>query len=139
MDRSASELICALLLIESGYVVSSPIVQVARYDLIAEKDGEMFRIQVKSTMYNYTDYNFKKYQAKVKRKVKYKLNDFDFYAIHIIELNRWYFIPIAVAVKANNINLTIGKSQGKYERYLIDKLVHLSYDNRPGDSKNKSD
>ena len=53
MDRRAQgnqgELTAQLHYTRMGWVVSKPITEASRYDLIVDKDGQLFRVQVKTT------------------------------------------------------------------------------------------
>lgn len=78
----------------NGLNISRPVNPQCRYDFIAEKEGELFKIQVKST--NADPYSIKNqgYQINTKTpKGEYCESMVDFFVIYIFLANRFYLIP----------------------------------------------
>lgn len=86
-DIGAAKVISDLT--EKGYIVYTPIVcEHSRFDMIAVKDNNLFRIQVKysstGNISNTQVWNDKHGS----HKTKYSLDEFDYYAIYLSDLNK---------------------------------------------------
>ena len=90
----------------------------APYDLMVERDGIAYRVQVKSTMRRPTRGAYPCHMPTGKRRV-HILEEIDFVAAYIIPLDLWYIIPAGVvAMRKGSIWLAPWNRQGKCERYL---------------------
>src|SRR5947209_1212948 len=74
-----------------GLQVSKPYGDSAAYDFIVESGALCLRIQVKSTSSRYQNGFRCNLRASMGR--RYKLNSFDFAAVHVIPVDAWYIIP----------------------------------------------
>lgn len=95
-----TELDCIRSFIAAGYQVSIPYGDCARYDFIADKDGKLLRVQVKSSSWvddNKTAFMFYARSAHINSKgVKqqtYDENQIDYFATYFE--NKCYVIPVA--------------------------------------------
>ena len=104
---------------QEGLQVSKPYGDSAAYDFIVESGSLCLRIQVKSTGSRYQKGFRCNLRASMSR--RYKLNAFDFAAIHVIPLDAWFILPGAM-VKLG-ILLTPGKQDSKY--YAYEEAWHL--------------
>jgi hypothetical protein len=90
----------------------------APYDLMVERDGRAFRVQVKSTMRRPKGGAYPCHVPAGERRV-HMLEEIDFVAAYIIPLDLWYIIPAGVVAKRKgSIWLAPWNRQSKYERYL---------------------
>lgn len=95
-----TELDCIRSFIAAGYQVSIPYGDCARYDFIADKDGKLLRVQVKSSSWvddSKTAFMFYARSAHINSKgVKqqtYDENQIDYFATYFE--NKCYVIPVA--------------------------------------------
>ncbi|MGH9515527.1 MAG: group I intron-associated PD-(D/E)XK endonuclease [Terriglobales bacterium] len=96
-----------------GLQVSKPYGDSAAYDFIVESGSRCLRIQVKSTRSRFQQGFRCNLRASMSR--RYKLDSFDFAAIHVIPLDVWFIIP-GIMVKLG-ILLTPGAPSSKYYEY----------------------
>jgi hypothetical protein len=90
----------------------------APYDLMVERDGRAFRVQVKSTMRRPKGGAYPCHVPAGERRV-HMLEEIDFVAAYIIPLDLWYIIPAGVVAKRKgSIWLAPWNRRSKYERYL---------------------
>ena len=88
-----SELKVAAALAANGHMISFPITSETKYDLIADLDGDLLRIQVK--VGHYKDGIVKAVLARSCSDVKkYNKNSVDGFAIYCPELETCYMVPI---------------------------------------------
>ena len=96
-----SEIKITSKLIELGYIVSLPFGDNARYDLIADKDGELHKIQVKTGQLEDGKIGFSTCSSSTHRggvKKDYR-GDVDFFGVYCKELDTCYLIPIDITPK----------------------------------------
>jgi hypothetical protein len=96
-----------------GLQVSKPYGDSAAYDFIVESGASCLRIQVKSTSSRYQKGFRCNLRASMSR--RYKLNSFDFAAVHVTPVDAWYIIPGVLV--SFGILLTPGKQDSKYYEY----------------------
>ena len=103
---------------EQRFRVSKPWGNAAPYDLMVEKEGMIYRVQVKSTTARVTKGAYACRMPTGKR-LTHILEEIDFVAAYVIPLDLWYIIPAGV-VKARKgaISLAPWGRRSKYERYL---------------------
>jgi len=91
----------------------------APYDLMVEQHGIAHRVQVKSTIRGpKAGGAYPCHMPMGKRRV-HMLEEIDFVAAYIIQLDLWYIIPAGVVAKRKgSIWLSPWRRQSKYERYL---------------------
>jgi hypothetical protein len=91
----------------------------APYDLMVEQNGIAHRVQVKSTIRGpKAGGAYPCHMPMGKRRV-HMLEEIDFVAAYIIQLDLWYIIPAGVVAKRKgSIWLAPWRRQSKYERYL---------------------
>jgi len=120
-----AELKFAAICMELGYVVSKPMTQDAKYDLIVDIDDCLFKIQVKSTSYQNTGnsryyFNCMVCTRDLGGKRMYMTNEVDFFAVYVSPYNAWYLIPID-EITSKTIKLYPQKdlSTNRYQKYRI--------------------
>lgn len=96
---SISELRVAAKLLELGFTVLQPIGENSRYDLVAEKDNQFHRIQVKTgrlrngcILFSTKSQNHT--SAGVVAINQYTKNEIDFFAVYEPNSNRIYMVPV---------------------------------------------
>lgn len=101
--------------IQNGFKVSRPIGHATAYDFIIEKEGRLFRIQVKSCFSGAKFENSYKIGISKSGKV-YDKFEFDYYAIYIDELNSFFLIPFN---ETPGITLRVHEdpAKSKYTKY----------------------
>ena len=93
-----SELIVATALARAGYLISLPIGENSRYDMIIDKDGELSRVQVKTGRVRNGAILFNTYSSHYHRNdgaCKSYTDQIDFFGVCCHELKSVYLIPIA--------------------------------------------
>jgi hypothetical protein len=93
-----SELIVATALSRAGYLISFPIGENSRYDMIIDKDGKLSRVQVKTGRIRNGAILFNTYSSHYHRKggaCKSYTDQIDFFGVCCHELKSVYLIPIA--------------------------------------------
>ena len=104
--------------VEQRFRVAKPWGESAPYDLMVEQGGLAHRVQVKSTMRNPKGGAYPCHMPAGKRRV-HMLEEIDFVAAYIIQLDLWYIIPAGVvATRKGGIWLSPWRRQNKFERYL---------------------
>jgi len=101
---------------ENGLKVSKPWGESGQYDVVVEHNGQLLRVQVKSTMFK----AWSSWVCNVRPDAttpRYTWRNFDFLAAYIIPLDIWYIVPSRVAAKITNIWLSPHKKNHRYERY----------------------
>jgi len=103
-----------------GFTVTRPWGDCARYDVILEKSGRLFRIQIKST-YNKTGLKGS-YHCRLMSNhgiFLYNHRTVDFMAVYVIPEDVWYIMPIS-AVAHVKVAFVLSPSQKghKYERFM---------------------
>lgn len=120
----AAEMAVASDLFSLGYIVSKPLDGVQKYDLIVDKDGQLLRVQVKSstgkypqgwigwTKYSENIYDGKGVTAHVVR--KYVESDFDVLAIYHVATKEIFYVPVEdLDLTKSNFSVRIG-DRAKY-------------------------
>jgi len=103
---------------ELMFRVAKPWGDSAPYDLMVEREGLIYRVQVKSTMRRMKGCSFPCTMPSGKRLTNI-LKEIDFVAAYVIMLDLWYIIPAAVVQKRKgHIWLAPLRRRSKYERYL---------------------
>ena len=100
---------------ELGYYVSKPTVPV-RYDIILEKNGKLWRCQIK-----YCDYHDKKRSKSSlklklggsKRHTSYSKDEIDILLVYIPKIEDIFWIPVDRIHKKNDISLAFKESTRK--------------------------
>lgn len=85
-------------LLKAGWNVFTPWGTFLRYDLVIERDGSFFRVQVKNGTYKCGVVSFRNssiYTYKSNHVVKsYDKSQIDFYGIYCAELEKCYLVPV---------------------------------------------
>lgn len=90
-----SEAALLTALVQAGYVVSVPWGDNARYDLIADNNGSLQRIQVKTGRVKNGCIVFKVTSVDTRTRVTSDYHgDADYFGIFVPELNRCYLVPV---------------------------------------------
>ena len=100
---AASEMFCAADLFVKGYLVSKPLRDGSRYDLIVDRDGVFYRIQVKTLSKSgqapigYIKYTEDTYGKGLQQRTipKYQGHEFDILAVVDRETKEVYYIPVS--------------------------------------------
>ena len=113
-----------LLSMELGHIVSKPISENTRYDLIVDTGEELQRIQIKSTNRKVIKQNTYFYKCSFcygrKHKQHYMANDIHYIAVYIFPENVWYKIPFdAIKGKTGNFYPNLTPKSNKYERFRL--------------------
>lgn len=91
-----TELKCQVFLIEHGWNVLIPVGNHQKYDLVIEKNGKFYKIQVKHAMPEETGFLVRtKYEVRVEGKVKkqiYSVEDVDYFMTECH--NKFYMFPV---------------------------------------------
>jgi len=103
---------------EQLFRVSKPWGNTAPYDLMVERDGVIYRVQVKSTINRVGPASFACGMPSGKRRTEL-LKEVDFVAAYVIPVDIWYIIPVGAVQKHKGaISLSPWKRDAKYARYL---------------------
>lgn len=93
-----TELKCQLYCLEQGYVMSKPILDNARYDMIIDYNGKFYRIQVKTSRWMSEEHEGIVFNCKSQHSVsggnkimKYSPEEIDFFMTEFE--NEYYLIP----------------------------------------------
>ncbi len=95
-DRSEMEAMIAL--VRAGYIVSAPFGENSRYDLIADKDGVLSRVQVKTGRLRKGVIIFKGYSSHSHRNgvsCRGYAGEIEYFAVYCPDVEAVYLIPIA--------------------------------------------
>jgi len=87
---------------EHGLRVIKPWGDSSRYDVVVETGGRFLRVQVKSTSCKRNNHYVCSIDGRGKN--PYTAADIDFFAIYVIPLDIWYFIPIEASSSAINLS-----------------------------------
>ena len=101
---------------EHGLRVMRPWGDSSRYDFVVETGGRFLRVQVKST--NFRKSKFYVYSMVRCRQKCYTSEDIDIFAIYVVPLDIWYFVPIRAASQTTKtIALSPHNSLSKHACY----------------------
>ncbi len=96
-----SEIMVRAALARAGYFIAVPLGDNNRYDLIAEKDNKLLRVQVKTGRLRKGAILFACYSSHAHRKgpsCRPYVNEIDFFGVYCRELDSVYLVPIQDAV-----------------------------------------
>lgn len=103
---------------EQQFRVSKPWGNSSPYDLMVERDGLVYRVQVKSTMNRIGPASYGCHMPTEERMLRL-LKEVDFVAAYVIPADIWYIIPAGtVKDRKGVISLSPWKRGSKYDRYL---------------------
>lgn len=93
-----TELKCQLFCLEKGFIVSKPIVDNARYDMILDYNGKIYKIQIKTSRWMSDEHEGFLFNCKSQHSIstgnkimKYTPNEIDFFMTEFE--NKFYLIP----------------------------------------------
>lgn len=93
-----TELKCQIFCLEKGYIVSKPIVDNARYDLLLDYNGKFYRIQIKTSRWMSKDHEGIIFNCKSQHSIsggnkimKYTPDEIDFFMTEFE--NKFYLVP----------------------------------------------
>lgn len=93
-----AELRIASKLKRYGWSVLFPYSESERYDLVAEKDGEFVRIQVKSSKFDGTSVTFPCYCSNSSKsgnnRTDYTKDDIDGFAVYNLQIDECFWVPV---------------------------------------------
>jgi hypothetical protein len=118
MSRRTGEIIelkFAVKAFERGINVSKPLLGDMPYDLILDHNGELLRIQIKSS--NYNDYGYKVLTSHTGTKQPYTENEIDFFAIYIQPIKIWYLIPVDAIRGRKTIKIMPERESCEFKKY----------------------
>ena len=90
-----TEMKCQLFCLEQGYIISKPILDNARYDLLLDYNGKIYRIQIKTSRWkneNKTGIIFNCYSVSNKKKHNYTKDEIDYFAT--FWEGKCYLVPV---------------------------------------------
>lgn len=109
-------------LAKKGWEVFVPINDILRYDIIASKEEDLYRIQVKyssdGTIANGTSYH----SSAGNNKVFYQEGDFDYYAIYLPDIDQVIYPPLEL--KGKKVRTTLPDSPKEF--YWWEDFVNFS-------------
>jgi hypothetical protein len=109
---------------ENGLVVTKPWGDSSHYDFIVDYDGQISRVQVKSTKCKQARCEAS-YLCDLGRNGRpYTAKQVDFFAIYVIPCNVWYILPIGV-VAGETSTLTLSPNKGDAKYALYQEAWHL--------------
>jgi len=102
----------------NGFQVTRPWGDTARYDLILERDGRFYRVQVKSTP-AFRQGKYRCMNGSADWRKPYSPRQIDILALYIIPLDLWYIIPARAIARGCSIGVYPQKknSRGRYEPF----------------------
>ena len=93
-----TEMKCQLFCLEQGYVISKPILDTARYDLLLDYNGKIYRIQIKTSRWMSDEHEGIVFNCKSQHSVaggnkimKYTPDEIDFFMTEFE--NEFYLVP----------------------------------------------
>lgn len=98
-------------LTEKEFAVSLPISEHLPYDLVVDIDGKLIKIQVKYSKKNYINGTTSHPSKKGNIITKYKINDFDYYALYMPEINECVYIPNTIEFTSITLRTTHPKTR----------------------------
>jgi len=109
------ELLVSKELAVRGWSVCLPIFNgnVSRFDVIAAKNQQLHRIQVKASGQRNAVHNFTTGHG-LRSKVRYDIGDFDFMVLVAVPVEDFFILPVDVATQHVGIKVAVG---GKYWQY----------------------
>jgi len=114
----SSELIFRYECVSKGIVPSTPdIDDGCGFDVITSHNGNLLKIQIKSTSTKMNEGYRVQVSRGSKNKKKYTKEHCDIVAVHVVELDTWYFIPIE-KVLGVNLNVYPKKLNHRYSKYI---------------------
>lgn len=99
-----------------GMLVSKPLGDSCRYDVLVEAGGRIVRVQVKSTVYRRREGEYILNVMGPGRK-RYKEGTVDFFAVYLIPEDEWYIIPYKAVGKKLTLHFRPEGGRQKYRRY----------------------
>lgn len=111
--------------VSSGYTVSIPLSDTAKYDLVVERKGSFQAVQCKYAGYERRPGIFSAplyvsggNRSAGNRRIKYQVNDFDLLFI-LCPNGNMYAIPFAVVAGRVTVNVGRDSKWSKWERFLL--------------------
>jgi hypothetical protein len=103
-----------------GFNVSKPHPSTTPYDVILEKDGHVWLVQVKSVTepFSRKAYLIHTHISGYAERRTYKRSDIDFIAAWVVPLDLWYIIPVEAARK---VTIYLRPSEAKHGRFQLEK------------------
>jgi len=99
-----------------GMLVSKPLGDSCRYDVLVEAGGRILRVQVKSTIYRRRGNEYSRNVMGPGRKA-YKEGSVDFFAVYLIPADAWYIIPYEALGRKLTLHFVPGGRCQKYAKY----------------------
>ena len=132
MQGAVTEHKCFMKCIESGYIVSKPLFNNARYDFILDTGSSLYRIQVKSSRWTndeHSRFEFNGYSqhatGKGNKRMKYTSKEIDYFMTE--RDGEYYLYPVSetgFATKSLRVKPTKQKVNIEYAAdYLFDKVI----------------
>ena len=127
-----SELIVATALSRAGYLISLPIGENSRYDMIIDKDGKLSRVQVKTGRLRNGAILFNCYSvhARADGRLRTYRGSIDFFGVYCPDVDGVYLVPVNDVPATSNASLRWAPSKnGQHTKvqwaqpYLISSAV----------------
>ena len=99
-----------------GMLVSKPLGDSCRYDVLVEAGGRILRVQVKSTMYRRRGNEYSLNVMGPGRKA-YAEGSVDFFGVYLIPEDAWYIMPYEALGTKTTLHFAPGRGRQKYARY----------------------
>jgi hypothetical protein len=99
-----------------GIRVSKPYGETSSYDVGAQADRRIQKVQVKSTIYCRRGKEYSLNVLGPKRK-RYPKGAVDFFAVYVIPLDEWYIIPYEAMGNRLTLHFTPGSRRARWEEY----------------------
>lgn len=115
------ELIFSTAALKKGFIVSKPLLDTRKYDLVLDnRQGRLLRVQIKTTAISSdaTDGSFK-FNISHGRKGKeaYTTNDIDFFVCYAYKAETFYIIPVSATQGQTTVRINENNSESKFTKY----------------------
>ncbi len=111
-----SELVFQLEGSRRGLIISRPHGN-KRYDFITDSHGVLNRVQVKSTLKPKNPTNLR-YEIVINKRKVYSVNELEIFALHLVDIDLWYFIPVEILVGKSFLSLYPHGRKSIYNNYI---------------------
>jgi len=123
-----SELVVALSLSRAGYLVSKPLGENARYDLVIERGGNLSRVQVKTGRFRYGAVEWNCCSTHAHRNgpnARPYFGEVEYFGVYCPQLESAYLVPIAdTARRCTSLRVQTTKNrQSRRIRWASDYLI----------------
>ena len=118
-----TELKCQLYCLEKGYIISKPIVDNARYDLVLDYNGKFYRIQIKTSRWMSEEKEGLIFNCKSQHSIsggnkimKYTPEEIDFFMTEFE--NKFYLVPCKTSKNEMRLRFKPTKNGQDHKAYF---------------------